>query len=388
MIAVGISLIIVIYESVRPQLTILWRIPGTTIYRNMKQESRGNFIPNVLIMRIGSSMYFANASFVKDMLMAYVTDLEEVNRVEYLVLEMTPVITVDSTAIHVIHDIVENFRSRHVQVAFAMVGNRVEKTMRKANLKSQIGDQWFFPTVDEAVQYCLKHQHVKRQRQSRSDSQPDTTDATDDSQALPHDAQRASINLGNELGFSNELHHAWTAVFITLAVDVPMIMSEITAVLKRLHINIMQAQIEPQGEMGAKHTYYIVSQKNKKKLEDWEILRLREELGPVIAKASRGSVESSPSSKSLSPTSTNQAPRANGYAGDMSLRPNPSVTDERIKALEEALNREQSSNQLVQTQLVEQGKRMDQMLAMYQAALQRPAFQMPVPPAGETKSQL
>lgn len=30
--------VIVIYESVRPQLTILWRIPGTTIYRNVKQE--------------------------------------------------------------------------------------------------------------------------------------------------------------------------------------------------------------------------------------------------------------------------------------------------------------------------------------------------------------
>merc|ERR1719487_993779 len=112
-------------------------------------------------------MYFANASFVKDMLMNYVMDLEEVNRVEYLILEMTPVVTIDSTAVHVVQDIVENFRSRYVQVAFAMVGNRVEKTMRKAKLKSFIGDQWFFPTVDEAVQYCPRHQHVKRQRQSK-----------------------------------------------------------------------------------------------------------------------------------------------------------------------------------------------------------------------------
>merc|ERR1740138_1772196 len=32
--AVMLSLAIVIYESVRPQIMILWRIPGTTIYRN------------------------------------------------------------------------------------------------------------------------------------------------------------------------------------------------------------------------------------------------------------------------------------------------------------------------------------------------------------------
>eukprot|EP00435_Cladocopium_sp_Y103_P048495 s2024_g14.t1 len=39
--AVGLSLSIVIYESVRPQITILWRLPGTTIYRNVKQEGCG-----------------------------------------------------------------------------------------------------------------------------------------------------------------------------------------------------------------------------------------------------------------------------------------------------------------------------------------------------------
>eukprot|EP00971_Amphidinium_carterae_P141959 2811926-Amphidinium_carterae.1 len=32
----------------------------------MKQEQSGAFIPNVFICRIGSSMYFANASYIKD----------------------------------------------------------------------------------------------------------------------------------------------------------------------------------------------------------------------------------------------------------------------------------------------------------------------------------
>merc|ERR1719424_1249766 len=129
--AVLLSLIIVIYESVRPQISILWRIPGTTIYRNVKQESSGAFIPNVFICRIGSSLYFANAAFVKDMLLAYTSDLSYVNKTEYIVLEMTSVVSIDSTAVHVIQDIVDGFRSRGIQVAFAMVGNRVEKTMRK-----------------------------------------------------------------------------------------------------------------------------------------------------------------------------------------------------------------------------------------------------------------
>ena len=49
-------------------------------------------------------MYFANAAFIKDMLLSYVRDLQDVNPVEYLIVEMTPVVTVDSTAIHALED--------------------------------------------------------------------------------------------------------------------------------------------------------------------------------------------------------------------------------------------------------------------------------------------
>ena len=69
----------------------------------------------VFIARIGSSLYFANASFVKDMLLAHVNDLEEVNKTQYVVLEMTPVISIDATAVHVIKDVVNDFRMRGLQ---------------------------------------------------------------------------------------------------------------------------------------------------------------------------------------------------------------------------------------------------------------------------------
>merc|ERR1712070_1303046 len=84
-----------------------------------------------------------------------------VNKTEYIVLEMTPVVSVDTAAIHCIQDIVHHFRNQGVQVAFAMVGNRVEKTMRRAGLFKFVGEEWFFPTVNGAVHYCLQHQQSK-----------------------------------------------------------------------------------------------------------------------------------------------------------------------------------------------------------------------------------
>ena len=56
LLAIGVSLALVIVESVRPQMTVLWRLPNTPIWRNIKQESAGNFVPGVMVVRVGSSM--------------------------------------------------------------------------------------------------------------------------------------------------------------------------------------------------------------------------------------------------------------------------------------------------------------------------------------------
>lgn len=282
--AVILSLCIVIYESVRPQITILWRIPGTAIYRNVKQESSGVFIPNVFICRIGSSMYFANASFIKDMILAYIDDLEQVTVTRYIVLEMTAVVSADSTAVHVIQDFVSDFQSRGINVAFAMVGNRLEKTLRKAGLKSFIGEQWFFPTVNEAVQYCLRHQRAKKQSARKGIAkEPDIpTNAVQDQEGKEVDVTR-----GNEIGFSNDMNPESTVILISLSEDFPMIMSEITSVFRAHQVMINRAQVEPQGGGGAKHTYFVKNIKRDSKLNEIETERLQDDLEVLIKTHSR-----------------------------------------------------------------------------------------------------
>ena len=61
-----VSLALVIAESVRPQMSVLWRLPNTPIWRNIKQESTGHFVPGVMVVRVGSSMYFANVAYIRD----------------------------------------------------------------------------------------------------------------------------------------------------------------------------------------------------------------------------------------------------------------------------------------------------------------------------------
>eukprot|EP00931_Biecheleriopsis_adriatica_P033835 TRINITY_DN1961_c0_g1_i3.p1 TRINITY_DN1961_c0_g1~~TRINITY_DN1961_c0_g1_i3.p1 ORF type:complete len:735 (-),score=103.84 TRINITY_DN1961_c0_g1_i3:565-2769(-) len=159
--AVVLSLLLLLYETARPQITVLWRVPDSTVYRNVKQESQGVFTPNILVLRPGSSMFFMNAAFIQTEILSYVEDLEQANRTEYIVLEMTSVVSVDSTALHAIQRLVEDLRGRGIQLAFAMVGNRLEKIFHKSQFIENVGETWFFTTVHEAVTCCLKDKEFR-----------------------------------------------------------------------------------------------------------------------------------------------------------------------------------------------------------------------------------
>jgi hypothetical protein len=278
--AVALSLCIVIYESVRPQITILWRIPGTTIYRNVKQETKGSFVPNVFIARIGSSMYFANVAFIKDMLLTYIADLAEANHTEYVVLEMTPVVSMDTAAIHALQDMVHHFRGQGIQVAFAMVGNRVERTMRRANLIEFVGEQWFFPTVNGAVHHCLQHQQSKKMRPAMT---PRTTGDLDVSSS-------GDVHPGNEIGVSNNLHHECSAVFISRSHGTGRgchFASDVLSTFQRAEVHVTRTQVESSTDGVEKHFYLVQGAGSEGKLSDEAMEQLRQALAALLEESCR-----------------------------------------------------------------------------------------------------
>ena len=58
-------------------MLVLWRLPNTPIWRNIKQESQGQFVPGVMVVRIGASMYFANFAFIRDYISKMVIEFSE-----------------------------------------------------------------------------------------------------------------------------------------------------------------------------------------------------------------------------------------------------------------------------------------------------------------------
>lgn len=155
-VAVLLSLSVVIYESVHPPITVLWRIDGTNSYRPI-QHNAGIFVEGVFIVRIGATMYFANVAYVEETLRTLIADMDAISEVKYLVLDFTPVTTADFSAVEALSDVVENFRERGVQVAFSCIGPRLEGVFERFGLLESLREEWCFATVHEAVLHCVCH---------------------------------------------------------------------------------------------------------------------------------------------------------------------------------------------------------------------------------------
>lgn len=64
--AVICSILITLYESAYPPTAVLGRLPGTTVYRDVKQYPDAEQHPGIVVCRVDAPLYFANAQFIRE----------------------------------------------------------------------------------------------------------------------------------------------------------------------------------------------------------------------------------------------------------------------------------------------------------------------------------
>ncbi|KAG7581680.1 STAS domain [Arabidopsis suecica] len=164
LIGVGFSLAFVIHESANPHIAVLGRLPGTTVYRNMKQYPEAYTYSGIVIVRIDAPIYFANISYIKDRLREYEVAIDkhtskgpDMERIYFVILEMSPVTYIDSSAVEALKDLYEEYKTRGIQLAISNPNKEVLLTLARAGTVELIGKEWFFVRVHDAVQVCVHY---------------------------------------------------------------------------------------------------------------------------------------------------------------------------------------------------------------------------------------
>jgi sulfate transporter 4 len=156
-IAVAVSLLVVIYQSAYPHITLLGRLPGTCAYINIKQYPEADHYNGVVLIRIEGSLYFANTEHVREKIMQHFQEgnIESETQSRYLVLDFSSVAHIDTSALCILEKTFDNLRSRGQRIVFTNPNQDVMRMLVISGLADKIGRDHIFASTHDAVTYCL-----------------------------------------------------------------------------------------------------------------------------------------------------------------------------------------------------------------------------------------
>ncbi|KAL0348892.1 UNVERIFIED_CONTAM: Sulfate transporter 3.1 [Sesamum angustifolium] len=158
-IAVAISLLRILLFVARPKTSVMGGIANSMTYRSIEQYPKANLVPGILILHINAPVYFANASYLRERISRWIDEEEEKlkyseNDLQYVVLDMSAVGSIDTSGISMLEEIKRNADRRCIKLVLANPGEKVMKKLEKSKFIDTIGQEWIYVTVGEAVNAC------------------------------------------------------------------------------------------------------------------------------------------------------------------------------------------------------------------------------------------
>jgi high affinity sulfate transporter 1 len=144
------SLVFVIYKTSRPHIGKLGRVPGVPgAYSDMTRHPANVSVPGVLIIRVDSQIYYANALTTRDAIKVMIEEMDPPPKIVILDAEAQEAIDVTST--DVIRGLIKELHGKDIDIYVADVHAPVLDYGRQTGLFDAIGEDHFFATLDQAV---------------------------------------------------------------------------------------------------------------------------------------------------------------------------------------------------------------------------------------------
>lgn len=154
LIGIVLSLGMLIYKTTKPHIAILGLVPNTYLYRNIKRFNDLEVLKDVLIIRFDAQLYFANTAFFKE------TIISEANKkgadLKAIIIDAESIISLDSSGVYVLDEILNHFKDRKITVFFTGLKGPVRDTISKSGIIDNIGRDFCFMSIQEAVDYYQK----------------------------------------------------------------------------------------------------------------------------------------------------------------------------------------------------------------------------------------
>lgn len=130
----------------------------------------------IVLVRVDAPIYFANTQHVLDKINKYYRRAEEklqedhkadngrenealhneIQSVQFVIIELSPVSHIDTSAVHMLQEINSTFRmEKNIQLCLSNPNHKVMQRLVQSGLADEIGRDHIFVSLHDAVRYCL-----------------------------------------------------------------------------------------------------------------------------------------------------------------------------------------------------------------------------------------
>ncbi len=154
LVGIAISVIAIMYRISRPNVAELGHLPGTRSFRDILRYPEAEEVDGIAILRIDASFSFANADFLRDMLLER-SVLDEDLR--HIVIDASSINDLDTSAAAALASAARTLRERDIEMYFGGVKEPVLDTMRLFGLVDLLGETHFFLSPHRAIKFIIDH---------------------------------------------------------------------------------------------------------------------------------------------------------------------------------------------------------------------------------------
>lgn len=149
-VGVVLSLILVIYRSSHPNVSVLGKVGDHEIYHDISRHPEARTIPGLLILRFGGPFYFASSDFFAETVKRKVAASQI--PVRGVLVDCESVNFVDPTAVDMLMKLHEELSARNVRLAFACLHHTVKGQFRVTGFAEMIGSEHLYETISDGVE--------------------------------------------------------------------------------------------------------------------------------------------------------------------------------------------------------------------------------------------
>ena len=157
--AIAIAIAEFLWDGWRPHSAVLGRAHGVKGYHDITRYPDARQIPGLVLFRWDAPLFFANAEFFKERVLDAVA--KSPTPVRWLVVAAEPVTSVDVSAGDTVAELDKALHAQGIELCFAELKDPVKDKLKRFGLFSQLGEQYFFPTIGAAVSSYLKINDVE-----------------------------------------------------------------------------------------------------------------------------------------------------------------------------------------------------------------------------------